>query len=177
MEWPMREVICQHCGEPFVAKRNDAKFCGACKSKGIHQGNSNICPECGEYKYGQSGKCQSCENKAKAILHSGKNNENWKGGITKTRGYVLIRQGVGKKAKYVQEHRLVWEALHGSIPEGYVIHHLNGIKNDNRIKNLSCLPIGAHLGSAINKVSEARIRQLEARIRELEKGMQGNLAT
>lgn len=172
MEWPMREVSCQRCGAVFVAKRNDAKFCPTCKSKGVHEGNSNVCPECGGYKYGTTGQCQSCENKAKAKLHSGANNENWKGGITKTHGYVLIRQGAGRNAHYKQEHRIVWEAKYGAIPEGYVIHHLNGIKDDNHLANLACLPIAAHSGPAIHRAYKTRIRQLEARIRELEKGIQ-----
>lgn len=36
----------------------------------------------------------------------------------------------------VQAHRVIWEAVHGPIPDGMVINHRNGIKNDNRIDNL-----------------------------------------
>ena len=34
------------------------------------------------------------------------------------------------------EHVIVWEQSNGPIPSGYVIHHINNIKNDNRIENL-----------------------------------------
>jgi len=34
------------------------------------------------------------------------------------------------------EHRLVWEAANGPIPEGHHIHHRNGDKLDNRRENL-----------------------------------------
>jgi hypothetical protein len=34
------------------------------------------------------------------------------------------------------EHRRVWEAAHGAIPDGYVVHHINGDKLDNRLENL-----------------------------------------
>lgn len=34
------------------------------------------------------------------------------------------------------EHRWVWEQAHGPIPRGAMIHHINGIKTDNRIENL-----------------------------------------
>ena len=38
---------------------------------------------------------------------------------------------------YVMEHIVVWEHTHGQqVPEGYVIHHLNGVKDDNRPENL-----------------------------------------
>ena len=33
-------------------------------------------------------------------------------------------------------HRYVWEQNFGKIPEGGVIHHINGNKFDNRIENL-----------------------------------------
>ena len=54
----------------------------------------------------------------------------------------LARQG-HRRRKYrrvggrtVYEHRFVWEAYHGPIPEGMVIHHINGDNQDNRIENL-----------------------------------------
>lgn len=34
------------------------------------------------------------------------------------------------------EHVLVWEQHHGPVPAGREIHHINGDKLDNRIKNL-----------------------------------------
>ena len=34
------------------------------------------------------------------------------------------------------EHRYVWTQAHGEIPKGMVIHHINGIKTDNRLENL-----------------------------------------
>lgn len=41
-------------------------------------------------------------------------------------------------------HRLIYEEEYGEIPEGYVIHHLNSIKTDNRIENLQCIKRGLH---------------------------------
>ena len=36
----------------------------------------------------------------------------------------------------VYVHRLVWEYVHGDIPEGMEIDHINRVKDDNRICNL-----------------------------------------
>lgn len=47
-------------------------------------------------------------------------------------GYVYIRVN----SYWVTEHRYIWEKHCGKIPEGMMIHHKNGIKEDNRIENL-----------------------------------------
>ena len=39
------------------------------------------------------------------------------------------------KTQYV--HRKVWEEVHGPIPSGMQIHHINSDKHDNRIENLN----------------------------------------
>jgi hypothetical protein len=53
------------------------------------------------------------------------------------RGYVQVKITTGcKKYNWELEHRVVWEATHGSIPPGGFIHHLNGNKADNRLENL-----------------------------------------
>jgi hypothetical protein len=39
---------------------------------------------------------------------------------------------------------LIWEKVHGPIPEGYEIHHVNGDGTDNRLENLVCLSASEH---------------------------------
>lgn len=51
-------------------------------------------------------------------------------------GYTDVNLGCNCK-KIV--HILVWEAFNGPIPEGYEINHVNCIRHDNRIENLSLL--------------------------------------
>ena len=46
--------------------------------------------------------------------------------------------------RVIAEHRLVWEARHGPIPEGMVIHHVNGDNQDNRIENLQLVTRAEH---------------------------------
>lgn len=46
--------------------------------------------------------------------------------------------------KRKREHRMVWETANGPIPDGYVIHHKNGDKLDNRLENLEMMTRAQH---------------------------------
>ena len=46
------------------------------------------------------------------------------------------------KAEYV--HRIVWEEAHGPIPAGYHVHHINHVRNDNRLENLELVHGSRH---------------------------------
>jgi len=37
-------------------------------------------------------------------------------------------------------HREIWTQHRGPIPKGWVIHHMNGDTDDNRVDNLACVP-------------------------------------
>ena len=70
----------------------------------------------------------------------GKNHWNWQGGRSSCNGYVLIYSPNHQDANpqgYVREHRLVMaESLGRELEKTEIIHHINGIRDDNRAENL-----------------------------------------
>jgi len=48
----------------------------------------------------------------------------------------------------------------GAIPSGYVIHHINGIKNDNRIENLQMMTPSEH--TRLHAASRRSLREQNA---------------
>jgi predicted transcriptional regulator len=97
-------------------------------------------------------------------------NPNYQPGRLKTKeGYIEVKQPDHPRANkkgYVREHVLVWEAAYGKLQDGYVIHHLNGMKDDNRLENLIALPIKSH--SQEMRVKDLFLKALRGRIKDLE---------
>ena len=64
-----------------------------------------------------------------------------------------------RESKKVLLHRACYEACHGPIPDGFVVHHLNGDNTDNRTENLICLFCGDHtrLHAHIDRERELRM--------------------
>lgn len=79
----------------------------------------------------------------------GPTNTNWKGGKRKQGGYIYVLappdhpiRGLSRgRRRYIAQHRLVMEKHLGRYLEPFeAVHHRNGIKTDNRIKNLEIVP-------------------------------------
>ncbi len=129
--------------------------------------------------------CPSCRN----ILYKerydylfglrGEKHNAWKGGRTKSLGYILIWVSpddffapMRNKLGYVREHRLAMaKHLSRCLLPWEVVHHKNGIKDDNRLENLEIIKGGANHSSfnllqKENKYLKKTIKELEKRLAE-----------
>lgn len=169
-----RSIKCGGCGAEIIAARADA-HCPACQKAAQQRNmreyearNRHICPECGKQISRTSPQCRVCGQKARVEKISGPNNYAWKGGRHVDKyGYVHI---LVAPSQYRPEHQIVWEAANGPLPKGYIVHHINGIKDDNRLENLVAASRADHTKG------DKRIEHLEAelrRLRQLKKNREG----
>lgn len=181
-----RVTKCISCGQP-CDKRSVSRLCKLCYGKSIRKapddvvekrrkkqkeydairGKRNICIDCGKRIDRRSRRCKDCHSKYFGSLTSGKNHWNWKGGRRLQGDYYVIyapdHPHANKRFRVIYEHVLIWEQTHHRLlPEGWVVHHLNGIKTDNRPINLVGLPNRKH--SQVLTAKARRIQELEALI-------------
>jgi hypothetical protein len=134
------------------------------------------------HKYGmisesKSESCKKAIRKKYGKVPTGANASNWKGGRRIIQGYIYlyIPEHPAAQRGVVQEHRLVMEENLGRyLKSDEVVHHLNGIKDDNRIENLQLVKRGEHVSNhfkASHEVVDLRklVTALHKRIAELEK--------
>ena len=130
------------------------------------------CPSCQKYRWVKinkdaapfSKRCITCANKARIGTGHG-----WVDRV----GYRRIK--LHKSDVYypmvnsngsVMEHRLVVaKSLNRCLVSWEVVHHKNGIKDDNRLENLILVPSSTHRQITILEMENDRLRE---RIKELE---------
>ncbi len=158
-----------------------------CKGHDLGKSSKSIyvwttCPVCKEQRWVASsslkkskGRCHPCYTRINSPKRKGRPtglvgelSKTWKGGrIIDPDGYikVLLRPDdfffpLANSAGYAYEHRLVMaKHLNRCLLSWEVVHHRNGIKDDNRLENLQLLP---------NKIIHIPSTRLQARMKALE---------
>jgi len=133
---------CPGCGiEKWSAlalyKKQDGKVsCSSCIGKRtVNQNNLKWWNE-GSHK--SDCKCARCSDQ------KGENNPQWRGGISRQGEYVTVKiypdnimYEMADSRGYVMEHRLIMaQELGRPLKAGETVHHINGVKDDNRLENL-----------------------------------------
>jgi len=130
--------VCLNCQKEYKPSSRH-KICPACRGRL----SKNSCA-CGSLKRRVSPTCIACSIKFRVgdERFKGSASANWKGGRIVQNGYVKLSSPehhprVPKSDRYIFEHILVMEAKIGRyLLPGENVHHLNGVKDDNRIENL-----------------------------------------
>lgn len=160
--------ICRTCQEKFEeSRRGKWGYCEAHRLNRMQryeQQQQHACVGCGAVVSRKAVRCQFCEQEHRIGLHEGADSVHYKGGRSIDKhGYVqiLLPREERKGRRYRAEHTLVWERANGKIvPRGWVIHHINGTKTDNRLENLVAVSRSEH--NHRHDDQERRIRELEA---------------
>lgn len=114
----------------------------------------------------------------------GEGNRQWKGGrAMSSQGYAMVRAPGHDNARqngYVLEHRLVMSNHLGRpLDDNEIVHHINGIKTDNRIENLAITHRPDHAAYHYDKdvVNPRRISRIATTCRGCGKPMMVKPAT
>lgn len=161
---------------PILGETKDGRNIGY---KTRHRCIWHACSDCGKQRWvrlvkgkPQSPLCQTCA--AKLYKLAGSKNCHWRGGKHKSlAGYIMIYVAhddffypMTCGGVYVKEHRLVMARHLGRCLHSWeIVHHKNGIKDDNRIENLQLVTDDRHKQITI---MENRIGVLEQRVTLLE---------
>lgn len=108
-----------------------------------------------------------CDAKCRDKFRSFGGNNIWKGGYIHGSGYVYVSRGESKR--YLQHRAVMEEYLGRKLSKKEHVHHLNGIRSDNRLENLMVVNYLKHpteKNKLIDKLQE-RIRNLEEICRKL----------
>lgn len=74
-------------------------------------------------------------------------------------GYVFYRPARNKNnPTKIALHRKIWIATYGEIPEGYIVHHIDGNKLNNDIKNLCLMTRSEHMKHHWNGIVKTRLK-------------------
>lgn len=132
-------IKCKVCGKKrevsaYLISIGKGKFCSPKCYHGYQKKNP-------QYRITAIKNLEKGKEKRKEMM--GEKSPNWKGGRLKQNGYIKVwvkNHPYADRKHYVPEHRLLIEKrLKRYLKSEEIVHHKNGIRDDNRIKNLELL--------------------------------------
>lgn len=131
---------CIQCGDDFLPARSNYVRCVLCRINRASRRNTKTCLDCNNRIGPQANRCQGCSNKNMA----GAGNHNYIGKKKTVQGYVVLSDSESKThpnawecGEGIYEHiKVMSDFLGRPLIESEEVHHLNGIRNDNKIGNL-----------------------------------------
>ena len=143
---------CEFCNKNFKVKSKyyPTRFCSySCRGKWQYQHEINRPPK-------QNGNIPWNKSKKMPLLSKermDKGNPMRRGGTTYDQGYKYIKIK-NLAGRYISEHRLVMQNyIKRKLNINEIIHHINGIRDDNRFDNLMIMTRSAH--SRLHRYNES----------------------
>lgn len=161
-----------------LLSKSSLTYCSrACNDKGRKNGFEKPCESCGKAMYVEQKQAKRfC---SRECSHEGKRIDGAGAKQKRKDGYIQVyypKHPDGTRNGFVLEHRLVAEQKYGRrILKTEHVHHLNGVKDDNRPENLEVISPSAHAristaqGKAQRKEIKNRLEEAEKRIEEYER--------
>lgn len=152
--------------------------------KGSYQYIWSSCVDCGKERWvivvdnkPQWQRCRSCAQiNSKRVKVKGEKHGRWKGGTHFDGRYNKIHNRSHHRTDkngYVFEHILIWEEANQELlPDGWIVHHINGIRTDNRPRNLLAMPKKNHSPALTTKEVQKRLREIEIENRQLRRALE-----